>query len=387
MKNLVFIALVLNLIACTHAEKALTVDLKPAEAPVEILDLKWREELKKIWNAYFTNDYSDTNTLNVFYVTNRALRGAQAGCTDEQFGITTDPAQTRAGICRINVPRNHVTGELKFTKDLRQSSSEYFKFIGHKTSTVTDVVALLKKSRRIPLVFVHGFNVKFQDAILRSAQLAYDLKYQGPLVLFSWPAGAGDGFIDDKLINVTYRNNKKSAEESVEVIKKFFSELQKENLKINLLVHSMGHQVVLPALNEMALDNTLTENKSFLNELILNAPDFELQQFPEMAENIKKISQRVTLYCSYNDNAMVASEVFNKTTRLGACANVEGIDTINVSLIDAPALGIAGLGHGYYSSRPILSDIFQVLIGLDAKKRLFIRDSEPNSTEKFYIRP
>ena len=230
MKNLVLAILFLNLVACSHAETVTTVAPNSAEPPVEILDLKWREELKKIWNSYFTNDYSDTNTLDVFYVTNRALRGVQAGCTDEQFGISPDATATRAGICRINVPRNHVTGELKFTKDLRQSSSEYFKFIGHKASTETDLIAILKKSRRIPLVFVHGFNVKFQDAVLRSAQLAYDLKYQGPIVLFSWPAGAGDGFIDDKLVNVTYRNNKKSAESSIQIFKKFLIDLQNENL-------------------------------------------------------------------------------------------------------------------------------------------------------------
>lgn len=382
-------SLFLKQISCSHSIIA-TQNLpepKKIEFQDEILDLKMQLDLKKIWNSYFTKDFTGTNTVEVFYVTNRSIRGAQAGCTDEEFGITPDPTTTRTGVCKINVPRNHVTGELKFTIDLRQSSSDYFKFIGHKSTTENDLLAMLKKSQRIPLIFVHGFNVKFQEAILRSSQIAYDLKYQGPVVLLSWPAGAGDGFFDDKLINVTYKNNKKYAESSIPFLENFLLLIKKENFKINLMVHSMGHQIVLPALNNIALNSLEDKNINFLNELILNAPDFELQKFSDISENLKKISQRVTLYCSYNDNAMIASEVFNKTIRLGACANIDGIDTINVSLIDAPSMGVLGLGHGYYSSRPILSDIFQVLIGLEARKRLFIRESEPNSTEKYYIRP
>jgi hypothetical protein len=50
-------------------------------------------------------------------------------------------------------------------------------------------------------------------------------------------------------------------------------------------------------------------------------------------------------------------------------------------------MGVGGLGHSYYSSRPILTDIFQVLLGIPAEDRLFIRKSEPNSTEDYYLRP
>jgi len=93
------------------------------------------------------------------------------------------------------------------------------------------------------------------------------------------------------------------------------------------------------------------------------------------------------VYCSYNDNAIAASESYNKNRRMGACERVAGTDMINVGEIDAPAMGVGGLGHGYYASRPILTDIFQVLLGIPAEQRLFIRKSEPNSTEDYYLRP
>ena len=59
---------------------------------------------------------------------------------------------------------------------------------------------------------------------------------------------------------------------------------------------------------------------------------------------------------------------------------------INVNPVDAPFLGIGGLGHGYYSSRPVLTDLFQVILGIDAPKRLFIRQSSQDNAENYVLR-
>ena len=72
-----------------------------------------------------------------------------------------------------------------------------------------------------------------------------------------------------------------------------------------------------------------------------------------------------------------------ETADIGS-ASLPGVDIINVGEIDASALG---LGHGYYASRPILTDIFQTLLGISADHRLFIRKSEPSGAEDFFLRP
>lgn len=366
------------------------VVIVPPPAKIETLDnldVQLSADLNKVWSSYFKEDFTDSRSMVIYVVTNRNLKkGNILGCSDDYFGVNSDK-QVRNIACKINVPKNHTTGEIKSSSDSRDSSHEYFKVLSIKSLDSKNIVDQLKKSQRVPMVFVHGFNVKFQEAIFRASQIAYDLKYQGPIVLFSWPAGAGDSFLDDKLINRTYKSNSATAKDSILVFKDFLNNLYKNDIKINLLVHSMGHQVVLPALDQFANENKDSENKQMINELILNAPDFEIGKFQELSENLRFLSRRVTLYCSFNDNAMVASEVMNNTKRLGGCALVDNIDTINVSLVDAPAMGLVGLGHGYYSSRPILSDVFQVLLGIEAEKRLFIKKSEPNSTEKYYLRP
>lgn len=357
---------------------------KPVEPEVVIpkpsIDDEFQKSLSQVWGNYFIENYSDTRALDVLVVSNRKFKTESFGCTNDQLGVELDSA-THFGVCKINVPKNHSTGLINFTKDNRQSSHDFFKILNSRSLSEASVFDYLKKSERYPLVFVHGFNVRYEDAVLRASQIAYDLKYQGPIVLFSWPAGAGDGFLDEQMITRTYDGNLKNAKNSIGVFKDFLNKLRENNLKINLVVHSMGHQIVLPALKDFV---TLNPDSKIINELILNAPDFEANEFINIADAVKQNSKRITVYCSYNDRAMTVSEIYNKNPRFGACAFSESIDSINVSLVDAPSLG---LGHGYYSSRAILGDVFQVLLGIEAEKRLFIRRSEPNSTEKYFLRP
>ena len=47
---------------------------------------------------------------------------------------------------------------------------------------------IAKSHRKEAFVFVHGFNVTFEDAARRTAQLAYDLGFKGAPILYSWPS-------------------------------------------------------------------------------------------------------------------------------------------------------------------------------------------------------
>lgn len=340
-------------------------------------DEKLQKTFNKSWNEYFEQDFSETKNLDIFVVTNRKSKNNQFGCNSDQFSVNRD-SNLKYGVCKINVPKNHNIGEINLAKENRQSSNDFFKVLESSNIDLEQLVNKIKESQRTPLIFVHGFNVRYQEALLRSAQIAYDLKYQGMVILFTWPAGAGEGFLEETLLNKTYENNLANARASVTLFENFLQKLKENKIKSNLIVHSMGHQVVLPALTKLGKNDEI-----LINELILNAPDFEAQDFKKSLKNIKKISKRITLYCSHNDKAILASKNFNNNERLGACIAVDGIDSINVGLIDDPAFG---LGHGYYSSRPVLGDVFQVILGIDADKRLFIKKGEINASEKYFLR-
>jgi len=339
------------------------------------------EIMRNLINSKISNSHSETEAMDVFYVTNRELKESNPNCSNKSYGV--NPAKgLHYGICKINLPKKSRVGKIDATDDPRADSHSFYRFQSHSSLQPDQVkAAILERKPTSILLFIHGFNVKFEEAVMRAAQISYDLKYQGLPLVFAWPAGAEDG-IASSFINKTYEKNYKSALASQGDATAFIKWLSTLKIPIHLGVHSMGHQVVLPALNKLSLEVT----EPIIDELVLNAPDLAVEDFQKIAPSLKKVAKRITIYCSFNDNAISASETYNSNRRLGACATAEGIDVINVSEVDAPALGL-GLGHGYYSSRPIITDLFQILLGVEAEKRLFIRKSEPNSVENYYLRP
>lgn len=341
-----------------------------------------KEIVKELLNKQIRLTHAETEALDILYITNRELKsGATPGCSNKSFGVNPGKG-LRYGLCRLNVPKKGRIGTIQQSEDPRADSHQFYRFQGHKPLVGEEVkTAILSRKPESILLFAHGFNVKFEEAVMRAGQIAYDLKYQGLPLVFSWPAGAEEGFTVS-LINKTYEKNYTSALSSQNDAVAFIRWLATLKIPIHLAVHSMGHQVIVPALDKLSAEVT----EPIIDELILNAPDLSVDDFQKFAPSLIKVAKRVTIYCSFNDNAIAASETYNNGRRLGACATAEGIDVINVSEVDAPTLGL-GLGHGYYSSRPIITDVFQILLGVEAEKRLFLRKSEPNSVENYYLRP
>jgi len=346
------------------------------------------EQVADLLNASRTEKFSDTLPIDVYYATNRRALESKDPCS-EGFSIDkSDKPQAEVisyGICRVNVPKIHATGEISFSNDYTDDSDRYFKILSHKQLNFDSFQSQTGKSRtKEILVFVHGFNVSFQDAVLRASQLAYDLKFQGSVILFSWPAGANNGILSAPLIAQTYSHNKENAALSVSAAVDFFDLLSRIDLKTYVYVHSMGHQVVIPALVELAQN---TDISLLVHELILNAPDFDLKEFVKLSPALLKLAKHITIYCSYNDNALLASQRFNGGARIGGCELIPGMDVINVSEIDEPILGL-GLGHSYYSSRAVLTDVAQLIIGVEAENRLFVRKSGGKKIkENYFLRP
>ncbi|AOP35104.1 alpha/beta hydrolase [Leptospira tipperaryensis] len=332
--------------------------------------------IEELIDQRLIKSYDQTETLNLYYATLRTQNpNAQIGCNDSYF-LTNGGRELKTGYCIVNVPANHEVGALPSGLGSRET---LFQFLGHKAFEKQET--FLEDLKKDPfdevLVFVHGFNVRFEEAILRGGQIRYDLKFPGKVVIFTWPAGSEGGILNQVLVKGTYEKNLLSARSSREEFKNFLKSMQALGKKVHLLVHSMGHQVVLPALAEIGKE----AKEPILKELILNAPDFDSGEFRLIADQLPKAAKRITLYCSPGDSALQASATVNQGGRLGSCNLVPGIDVINVNPVDS---SLISMGHGYYSSKPILTDIYQILLGVKAEKRLFIRKSSGN--ENFVLR-
>ena len=205
------------------------------------------------------------------------------------------------------------------------------------------------------LVFVHGYNTAFDYAVFRTAQMAYDLKFDSASFLYSWPSEAG----------ITgYGYDRESSEQAEPYLREYLELVLKETgaKSVSVIAHSMGNMPLLRVLQ--ALGPSLPPGVQ-LNQIILAAPDVDRNLFENLAANILQYGRGVTLYCSSNDRAMAAARrVAGGVPRAGDVPAdgpivLAGIDTIDVSQTSTDYLA---LNHSAYAETGALLDDIGLLL-------------------------
>ena len=98
------------------------------------------------------------------------------------------------------------------------------------------------------LIFVHGFNNRFDDAVYRFAQVVHDSGAEGIPVLFTWPSRG-------ELRLNAYAYDRESAIYSRDTLEQLLDTLaaNRDVKEVNILAHSMGNWVTLEALRGKAI--------------------------------------------------------------------------------------------------------------------------------------
>jgi esterase/lipase superfamily enzyme len=205
------------------------------------------------------------------------------------------------------------------------------------------------------LVFIHGYNNGFDDALFRTAQIAYDLKYDGAPFLYSWPSGAGIA---------GYPYDRESAQQAEQYLKQFLLMVLNETgaKSISIIAHSMGNQLLLQVLRNLDHSNPEVAR---INQIILAAPDVDRDGFEFLASQIQGVSRGITMYASSNDVALGISRRFAGgvpragDVPVGGPIVVKGVDTIDVSALSTEYLA---LNHSSYAEKTgLLRDIELIL--------------------------
>jgi len=201
------------------------------------------------------------------------------------------------------------------------------------------------------VVFVHGYNTSFDNAVYRTAQIAYDLKFDGAPFLYSWPSGGAVG---------SYTYDRESAAQAEPYLKEFLELVAKDTgaKSVSVIAHSMGNQLVLRVLQDLIRS---TPPGVRLDQLVLAAPDVDRDAFENVASALKDIAKGITLYAAANDRALSVSRRFHGgVPRAGDVPDlgpllVPGIDTIDVTAASTDSLG---LNHsGYAENNALVGDI------------------------------
>jgi esterase/lipase superfamily enzyme len=300
-------------------------------------------------------------TMSLFYATNR--RPTESRQLDNFYG-SGDTRTLAYGTTTVSIPSSHKPGELELPSfwklEWKSDPERHF-----QVKAVTPLGAaearnlmgsqLSNARAKSLLIFVHGYNVNFVEASYRTAQLAYDLRFRGLAMFYSWPSAASVvGYLHD--------------EESTQLAKTIFDQLLDEVSAlpfedIYIVAHSMGNRVVGGALADRVRDN---KDVGKIREIMLAAPDINVEIFKsEIAPRLAQLlTARKTIYASSGDLALKASGVFHGFPRVGdtkvGVFVYPGFDTIDAS---GAAPLMRSFGHSYVlDSTVVLNDVEDVIM-------------------------
>jgi esterase/lipase superfamily enzyme len=294
-------------------------------------------------------------TIPVFYATDRLPLADRLGYDD----VRNPNGSLALGRFEVSIPRDHRMGKLErpsIWSFWREDPTRHLVIIDRQQRSYEGFYAELRdvvgrSDGHDAFVFIHGFNVDFEGAVLRTAQIAYDLGFDGAPILYSWPS-------QQSLTLVGYTTDAATADWTVPHLRYFLEDVLARTgaLRIHLVAHSMGNRVLVNALNQMPQSAT----KRF-SQILLTAPDIDTDTFVQLADGVRRNAQMATLYASENDTALLASKRLQTYRRAGDTSDgvvvIPGIDTVDVSAVDTNLVG-----HFYYGDNTsVLGDMFLVL--------------------------
>jgi esterase/lipase superfamily enzyme len=332
---------------------------------------------------------SPTEVIDVFFATDReAKAAAQNGAASGFLNRLPEKIELSYGVCHVSVPKKHSLGKIEspsvWTFWAKADPQKHFTITGYESRTLGTFTNELKarvgqSEGRSCFVFIHGYNVSFDDAALRTAQLSCDLKFLGVPILYSW-ASANDPR--------KYSKDEDTVGLTVKRLTTFLSKLIQSSGadQIHLIAHSMGNRALVNALDRLAIAPN-PEKKPF-KQVVLTAPDVPRKDVESLIQAASEKAERVTLYASRKDKALGLSTAKHDYQRLGKVYGypfvLEGMDSIDASKVKTDFWG-----HGVFATtRTVLGDLAALIAdGKPPSKRFGLRPLTSSSGDAWIIEP
>lgn len=306
----------------------------------------------------------------VYYGTDRKRKD-----TDKRIGYDWQRGRRlELGRAMVSVPKDHVEPRIErpwaisipFTNiklyEAAEDPSQHFTVQEIGALSEEELLAIVKarlaasvRFKDHALVFVHGYQTQFDSAVFRTAQIAFDLKFDGAPFLYSWPSGG-------TLQGYTY--DRESAAQAERYLRQFLDMVVNKTgaKKVSVIAHSMGNQPLLRVLQDF--QRSLPDGLK-LSQLILAAPDVDRDSFENIVSSITGVAEGITLYAASNDQALqVSRRVNGGVPRAGDVPATGPIIMSGVDTIDATATSMDSLGinhAGYAENVVLLRDIGKLI--------------------------
>jgi len=283
----------------------------------------------------------------IFIATTRAEAKDKAQVFDGQRSATLHLARIT-----VSVPAIHKTGEIERPKGKTARPEKFF--------TASDLVAYSSDSAfeqalradiarhdHRALVFIHGYNNLFDDAVYRMTQLVHDSEFVGTPVLFSWASGG-------RAVDYVYdRDSATEARDSLEATLRLL--VKAGARRIDIVAHSMGNLLAVETLRQLAIagDRTLDGR---LGDVILASPDIDVDVFKSQMRRYGKPEHPFILLLSRDDRALSVSQIIaGDKPRLGDYANSEEIAELGLVVVDLSKVSAGdAANHAKFANNPVM---------------------------------
>ncbi len=217
----------------------------------------------------------------------------------------------------VSIPPNRTVGQVQWPalppgdpkRDFVTISADY---IDHRAFAATIAETARRNKNPRVLIFVHGFNNRFDDAVYRFAQIVHDTKAEAVPVLFTWPSR---GNIELK----SYTYDRESANYSRDGLEELIDEIAKyPSIKeVHLLAHSMGTWVTLEALRGRSM-RRIARGEDKVKQAFLVAPDIDVDVFRGTMRRMGPNRPKMLLFVSQDDGALsLSKQIWGGIPRIG----------------------------------------------------------------------
>jgi esterase/lipase superfamily enzyme len=264
--------------------------------------------------------------------------------TPAAFGTGRSPTLNYASLT-LSVPKSHKPGQIEYPS--RGTPDPSLEMVTTERASLGKIDFLREIQNRVAaggpesdqvLVFVHGYNTKYEEAVYRFAQIVHDSGFTGSAVLFAWPSRGNTAlYLADRDASTYSRDYFETTLRDIAGIKGV--------REINVLAHSMGNWLTVEVLRQAKLKGRADFNGK-LGDVILASPDIDNDVFRSQLDVIGRLKRPMTVYVSGDDDALKASaalaggsaragQVTSEGLRLSEAAKRYNLRIIDLTNIDA----------------------------------------------------
>jgi len=287
-----------------------------------------------------------TSKVDMLVVTTRAATGDPARPYDGERGRH---AAIDAVVVSIPPEARRTVGEVQWPERLPADPAVSFAVVSDRPIPDRDGREWFRRTgKKRVLLFVHGFNTRYEDAVFRFAQIVHDSGTDFAPVLFTWPSR---GSVFD------YVYDRESANWSRDTLEKLLRTAGEapDVAEVTVMAHSMGSWLAMEAMRGLALHGGVPKK---IGNVILAAPDVDVDVFERQIQRIGP-TPRVTLFVSRDDRALdLSRRIAGGVDRLGAIDPTQEpyrsrLEHHGVTVLDLTALQTGDeLNHGKFARSP-----------------------------------